>query len=78
MRGRDSTGTDLLDGILCVKDGGEMGGDMCGEVYLHACTLIIEVYYDTGWVSDGVHKMSGDHFAQMNWATRLISVQQRR
>jgi hypothetical protein len=60
--GSHTTDTDLLDGILRTKDGGEMGGDLCGEVYPCASALIVEVYDDAGWVSDGVDEMSGDHF----------------
>lgn len=55
--------TDLLDGILSMKDSGEAGCDLCGEVYPSASAPIVEVYDDAGWVSDSVDEMSGDHFA---------------
>jgi len=41
-----------------------LGRDLRGEVYLCASALVVEVYDDTGWVSDGVDEMSGDHFVQ--------------
>jgi len=46
-----------------MKDGGEMGRDLCGEVYLCAPALIVEAHDHRGRVSNGVDKVSGDHFA---------------
>jgi len=56
--------TRLLDRILRVKDSGEVGRDPSWEVRICAAALIVEVYYDTGWVSDGVDRVSGDHFVK--------------
>lgn len=75
LRGSHSTETDLLDGILCVKDSGEMGRDLCGEVYFCVFAPIVEVFDYAGWISDGVDEMSGDHSVQGDWATRPISAQ---
>lgn len=59
-----TTDTHLLDGILCIKDSGEMGRNLCGEVRLCASALIVKVYNGLGWVSDGIDEMSGDHSVQ--------------
>ena len=56
--------THLLDRILRVKEGGEVGRDPSWEVHVRAPPLIVEVYDDAGWVSDGVNKVSGDHFVK--------------
>ena len=59
--------TNLLDGILRMKDSSEMGCDPCGEIYPCASTLIVEVYDDAGWVSDSIDEVSGDHFVHEAW-----------
>ena len=56
--------THLLDGILRVKDGGKVGRDPSWEVHIRALAPVVEVYDDTGWVSDGVDKVRGDHFVK--------------
>jgi hypothetical protein len=56
--------THLLDGILCIEDGGKVRRDMRWKFRLCISTLIVEVYNDTGWISDGVEDTSGDHFVQ--------------
>ena len=47
-----------------MEDSGEMRRDIVGKVHLCTSTLLVEVYNDTGWISDGVHEMSRNHFAQ--------------
>jgi hypothetical protein len=54
--------TDLLNSILRLKDRGEMGCDLRGEVYPCVSPLVVEVYNYAGWVPDSVDEMSGDHF----------------
>lgn len=54
--------TYLLNGILRMKDSGEMGRDPCWKVWFCTSALIVEVYDHAGWVSDSVDEMSGDHW----------------
>jgi len=64
-----------LDGILRVKDGGEVGRDPSWEVYVRASTPIVEINDYAGWVSDGVDEVSGDHFVRylgVLWCSRAI------
>ena len=56
--------TDLLDGILRLKDRGEMGRDLRREVYPCIFVLVVEVYDYARWVPDSVDEMSGDHFVR--------------
>jgi len=44
-----------------MKGGGKMGRDPYGEIGPCTSVLIVEVYDDTGWVSDSVEEMSRDH-----------------
>lgn len=50
--------------------------DLCGEVYLCIAALSVDVFNDTGWVSDGFDEASGNHSVQRSdWATKPISAQ---
>ena len=56
--------TDLLNGVLGLKDRGEMGRDLGREFYPCVSPLVVEVHDYARWVPDSVDEMSGDHFAR--------------